>query len=263
MRRFKRNKRYEVNLDIKAEAFINPPRESQRQWLVNRALSEFCWDLEALDKIAQQFVPGSTEMILSDRNLKVSDPDEIMEMWQLPIMQCMADKVASNGGDILEIGFGLGMSANMIQAYPVKSHTIVECVDNLAEQCRNWGRGQACSEVKVLQGRWEDLTHEFKTYDGIFFHTYPMDSVEYAELTRNYATVAQPFFEVAARHLKSGGVFSYFTNEIDSLSRSHQRALLRHFPEVNLQAVRHLDIPENVKDAWWIDQMIVVTAKAG
>src|SRR5262249_30445287 len=31
---------FEVNVDFKQPGFIRPPRESQRQWLVNRALAE-------------------------------------------------------------------------------------------------------------------------------------------------------------------------------------------------------------------------------
>lgn len=49
------------------------------------------------------------------------------------------------------------------------------------------------------------------------------------------------------------------TNEIDSLSRGHQRALLRYFSSfsVHLQA---LQMPQEVRDTWWSDSMVIVGA---
>ena len=54
---------------------------------------------------------------------------EIMEDWQRPMMQAMAEQVTASRGDILEIGFGRGVSATMIQDFGVKSHTIIEFSD--------------------------------------------------------------------------------------------------------------------------------------
>ena len=34
--------------------------------------------------------------------------------------------MCENGGDILEIGFGGGVTADMIQNYNIKTHTIIE-----------------------------------------------------------------------------------------------------------------------------------------
>jgi len=51
---------------------------------------------------------------------------EVMMDWEDSIMKASADYVCSNGGDILEIGFGMGISAGHIQANSISSHTIVE-----------------------------------------------------------------------------------------------------------------------------------------
>ena len=43
--------------------------------------------------------------------------------WEDGLMKKHADYVCSNGGDILEIGFGMGISANYIQQNNPASHT--------------------------------------------------------------------------------------------------------------------------------------------
>jgi guanidinoacetate N-methyltransferase len=100
---------------------------------------------------------------------------------------------------------------------------------------------------------------EFGQYDGIFFHTYPLNEVDYIEQVLNSVTFAEHFFPVASQHLRPSGVFSYMTNEIDSLSRAHQRLIFEHFKSLSLRIVE-LDVPENVQDTWWINQMAVVRA---
>ena len=72
-------------------------------------------------------------------------------------------------------------------------------------------------------------------------------------------TFAAHFFPVAAAHLRPGGVFTYLSNEIDSLSRAHQRLLFAHFRSVRMQRVP-LVLPPDVRDAWWADSMVVVEA---
>ena len=67
------------------------------------------------------------------------------------------------------------------------------------------------------------------------------------------------FFAVAGQLLRKGGVFTYFTNEIDSLSRGHQRLLLDHFSSFTLRRMRHLRIPQDTKDALWGDSIILIT----
>ncbi|NIP94473.1 MAG: class I SAM-dependent methyltransferase, partial [Akkermansiaceae bacterium] len=59
--------------------------------------------------------------------------------------------------------------------------------------------------------------------------TYPLTEEEFVNYVAQSSTFAEHFFDTAAAHLRPGGVFTYLTNEIDSLSRAHQRALLKRF----------------------------------
>jgi guanidinoacetate N-methyltransferase len=114
-------------------------------------------------------------------------------------------------------------------------------------------------DIHLLEGRWQDVTDQFKEYDAIFFHTYPLNEDDYIEQVVTSATFAEHFFPTAAQYLRPGGVFTYMTNEIDSLSRGHQRALLRHFSSFGVH-LQPLQVPPDVRDTWWADSMVIVRA---
>ena len=67
------------------------------------------------------------------------------------------------------------------------------------------------------------------------------------------------FFQEAADLLRPGGAFTYFSNEVDSLSREHQRALLRRFQRIEVSIVDNLEPPEECQ-YWWAPSMVVVKA---
>ena len=92
-KKLKRTEDFEIILEIKSEKFIRPPRDSQRNTLLNNALSEFSDNLQALDKLATRFVEGKLQVTLDDRTQKILSDDEIMEEWQIPLMQAMAGVV--------------------------------------------------------------------------------------------------------------------------------------------------------------------------
>ena len=58
----------------------------------------------------------------------------IMHEWETDLMRQHAEFVCSLGGDILEIGFGMGISAGFIQKQGIKSHTIIELHPQIAEK---------------------------------------------------------------------------------------------------------------------------------
>ena len=48
---------------------------------------------------------------------------EVMMDWEDTIMSASAAYACENGGDILEIGFGMGISAGYIQQHTINTHT--------------------------------------------------------------------------------------------------------------------------------------------
>ena len=263
MRRVRRSEGYEVQLTIKEDSFINPPRAIQRSAVINRALKEFSADIEAIDEQTKHFVAGNVAVEIREINdrthTKLSD-QEIMEDWQIPLMQGMADVICETRGDILEIGFGRGISSDMIQAHQVKSHTIIECNEQvITDYFQQWKENFEGADIRIVKGLWQDTIDDLGLFDGIFFHTYPLNEEEYMKYVQESITFAEHFFSDASSHLTSGGAFTYFSNEIDSLSREHQRLLLKHFSSFSIQKVA-LNMPEDVKDTWWANSIVVVKA---
>tara|TARA_Y100001963_G_scaffold119554_1_gene166826 strand:+ start:6725 stop:7276 length:552 start_codon:yes stop_codon:yes gene_type:complete len=122
---------------------------------------------------------------------------EVMMDWEAPIMEKSAEYICHNKGDVLEIGFGMGICADYIQAQGVNSHTIIEIHPQILERLNTWASGK--SNVTVIEGDWANLSLT-TTYDGIFLDTFGDDNLD------NFKTFA-------LNRIKSGGKITYWNNE--------------------------------------------------
>lgn len=78
------------------------------------------------------------------------------------------DIVSQNGGHILEIGFGLGCSADMFIEAGVLSYTCIEINDTIHQYALNWAKNK--SNVNIIHGAWEDILSTLSgKYDGIYY----------------------------------------------------------------------------------------------
>ena len=84
-------------------------------------------------------------------------------------MSASAAYVTQGGGDILEIGFGMGISAGYIQSHSISSHTIIENHPQIIEKLETWANGK--SNVNIISQSYQDVTGSLGTYDGIFYDT--------------------------------------------------------------------------------------------
>lgn len=259
-KRIKRLPEFDLTLQLKSQDYITTPRDYQRNWLLNRTMNEFAHDVIALDKLARKFVKGSVVQGMEDRTQANLEDLDIMEDWQIPVMDAMAKEVTCQRGSVLEIGFGRGIGSDLIQHYGADEHTVIECNDSIVKRFKKWVERYPDRNISIEHGLWQDVLPKLGQFDGIFFHTYPLKESDYVEQIANSITFAEHFFEHAAQHLKAGGVFTYLSNEIDSLSRTHQRALFKYFSRIELSTMRDLKVPELVKDQWWSDSMMIVKA---
>ncbi len=260
---------FEIFLRLLDKEFIRPPQEHQKHWLLQRALDEFDNDLRHLDAVSRRFVTGSPRVRMqhnwgtsraryNDTQLVIED-QQVMQAWERPLMQAMADVVTETHGDILEVGFGMGISATYIQERDVRSHTIIEYNDDVVATCQQWMSRYPERDIRLMHGKWQDVVDQLETYDGVFFDAYPLSEDEFQRAILNSITFAEAFFSTAAALLRSGGIFTYFTSEIDSLSRRHQRLIFKYFSSFTLSVVRSL-VPPDDCNYWWADSMAVVKA---
>jgi len=113
---------------------------------------------------------------------------EVMMDWEDDIMKASADYVCENSGDILEIGFGMGIAADYIQANSITSHTIVELHPQIIEKAKAWANGK--SNVTIIEGDWYDIKDSLSTYDGVFYDTWGED--DWSRFGSNIASLVKP-----------------------------------------------------------------------
>ena len=100
----------------------------------------------------------------------------VMMRWEDAIMKRHAEVVCENGGDILEIGFGMGMSAGYIQAQNPKSHTIVEIHPQVIEKLEEWAADKP--NVNIVRGDWYEQLGNLDVYDGIFYDAFGDENMD-------------------------------------------------------------------------------------
>ena len=111
-------------------------------------------------------------LTFEDDKILTDDGREVMMSWETPIMEKSAEYICQSKGDILEIGFGMGICSDYIQAQGVNSHTIVEVHPQIIERLKIWASDK--NNVIIVEGNWNDVN--LNTYDGIFIDTYGDES---------------------------------------------------------------------------------------
>ena len=95
---------------------------------------------------------------------------EVMMDWEDSIMSASAAYACEGGGDILEIGFGMGISANYIQQHTINTHTIIENHPQVITKAQAWAADKP--NVTILEGSWYDIKDTLSTYNGLFYDTW-------------------------------------------------------------------------------------------
>lgn len=116
------------------------------------------------------------------------------------LMQRYSPVITQNGGDILNVGFGLGLIDGHIRNSNPTSHTIIEIHPDAYQLAIDQGY-----ENNVILGDWRTVVPQFieqgKKFNSIFFDTYPL-----ADRPNEW----EDFADVVDSILKPGGIYSYF-----------------------------------------------------
>lgn len=105
--------------------------------------------------------------------LKILD-HEVMSTYQLPYMKKLAEIATRKGGNILSVGYGLGLLdteiENLRKNRKIESHTVIELNHHIAEQARKK------ENIQVLEGDWYNIIEDFRgtQFDGIVYDGYPL-----------------------------------------------------------------------------------------
>lgn len=263
--------KFDISVAFKTDDFAAAPTNYQRDWMLHRAAREFGNDLLHLDHQVNNFING-VERPSIDESWKASEASyddteliiqgqQVMQAWEHPLMKALAKASGESHGDILEVGFGMAISATYLQEVGIQSYTVIECNEQVISRFEHWKQNYTGKNIRLVKGMWQEVVEQLGTYNGILFDTYPLSQEEFIrnEVEGLPYTHCGEFFPVAVSLLREGGVFTYFSCEIDTLSRGHQRLLLESFDSFEVSVVRDLEPPEGCQ-YWWTDSMVVVKA---
>jgi len=120
------------------------------------------------------------------------------------IMYESAKILCSNGGSVLNVGFGMGIIDSYIREHNPTEHCIIEAHPQVSIKALEMG-------FNPIQGAWEEIIPQFikdgKKFDSIYFDTFPFDYENWPQWAK--------FSEIVPKILKPNGIYSYF-NEISS-----------------------------------------------
>ena len=136
------------------------------------------------------------ELIFKEDRIILKDNPNLFVMmeWERELMKAHVDLLPN--GDILEIGFGMGISANHIQKKGVNSHTICEVNPQILEVAKEWAKDKP--NVTIIEGDWiNTLPNLNKKFDGIFYDADCYNIMSFRSV-------------IVDRFLKKNGVFTYF-----------------------------------------------------
>eukprot|EP00397_Hematodinium_sp_SG-2012_P010365 GEMP01010478.1.p1 GENE.GEMP01010478.1~~GEMP01010478.1.p1 ORF type:complete len:396 (+),score=103.05 GEMP01010478.1:47-1189(+) len=131
------------------------------------------------------------------------DGHPVMEQWEKPYMEELARVATQNGGVVLEVGFGLGLSATQIQKFDIDEHIIIEANAGVIERGRKWAKEQP-HKVTFMHGLWQDEIKKLQPFsiDGVLYDTYPLTKEE--QHTHQFDFIRQIY-----PMLKPGGILTY------------------------------------------------------
>jgi hypothetical protein len=139
--------------------------------------------------------------ILIDKNY---NNYQVMMEWEKPYMKALISNLKPKG-HVLEIGFGLGFSANEIQKYKIKSHTIIESDKNVLKKLKQWSKKQK-NKVKIIEGFWQDKLKTLDKFDSIFFDDSPSAKYEDIDDIKMYDF----FYKVLKNHVNINTTLSWY-----------------------------------------------------
>lgn len=123
----------------------------------------------------------------------------VMMAWEGPLMRAHAQAVAESQGDVLNVGFGMGLVDRAIQALKPRSHTIVEAHPDVYARMLSEGWGDKPG-VTILFGRWQDVLPKLdRKFNGIMTDTFG----EYYDDLRD-------FHHLLPKLLAPGGFYTFF-----------------------------------------------------
>jgi len=132
----------------------------------------------------------------------------VVEYWERPIQEVLAESICqSSSARILEIGYGLGLSAKAIAAFKPETHIIVEAHPDVVSRAVK----EMPSSTNIISGLWEQIVPTLNSnyFDGIIYDAYPMTEAPFDGSPQSTFRHVMPFLNEGARILSRGGLLGF------------------------------------------------------
>ena len=171
----------------------------------------------------------ATEAVYTGDSLRIGN-EYVMHEWERPLIRRMVEDLKLTPDDrLLEIGFGMGISASILQEFGPASHTIVEPHPQVLLQAERW-KGVR-KNIQLHLGYWQQLDTSSQRYSAIFFDPFAdeMAAVDNENLR---------FLKFAAQSLlDDGGRLALFCIRT-LLPQEYQRVMFEHYRRVEISSVQ-------------------------
>jgi len=132
-----------------------------------------------------------------DGRLLDSGGHAVMMDWEDEIMKQQAESICMNGGDVLNVGFGMGIIDSYIESHRPRTHWIIEGHPDVQRKIIEDGWLKK-PHVKVIFKPWQEVLYHLPKFDGIYFDTWAEDQSEFDTHVKNM--------------LKPDGIYTFFNN---------------------------------------------------
>lgn len=121
----------------------------------------------------------------------------VMMDWEDEIMKQQAASICRNGGDVLNVGFGMGIIDTYIESHRPRTHWIIEGHPDVQRKIIEDGWLKK-PHVKVIFKPWQEVLYHLPKFDGIYFDTWAEEQKEFDSYVHEI--------------LKPDGVYTFFNN---------------------------------------------------
>jgi spermidine synthase len=152
---------------------------------------------------------------------RIEKSELIMHVGLTNFEQKSVDIITQSGGNILEVGFGMGISADAFYSKNFNTYTCVEINDYIFQNSQNWVTNK--NNVSTLNDSWQNF---FETASNKFDVVY-CDSLDYDEY--------EEFYQKVKNVLNVGGIVSTYGSGV-------------YFGTTNMNVVENILAPSSFDD---------------